>query len=107
MIPVLQMFLFQCFKRNFASSELVEKNLRFILSQNYSEISRIYLFGDTNFNFSVNTIILSATIIKVLTETAILKTAFNNTNSSYVNNKESYKATLNRWSSASVMNLQQ
>ena len=62
MLPMLQMFLFQCFKRKFASSELLEKNLRSILSQNYSEISRVYFFGDTNFNFSVNTIILSAII---------------------------------------------
>ena len=53
-----------------------EKNLRSILSQNDSEISQIYLFGHTNFNFSVNTIILNATIIKYLTETAIFEDGF-------------------------------
>ena len=50
-----------------------EKNLRSILSQNYSEISQIYLFGGTNFDFSVNTIILNTSIIKNLTETAIFE----------------------------------
>ena len=47
-----------------------------MLSQNYSEISRAYLFRDTNFNFSVNAIILSAIIIKYLTETAIFEDDF-------------------------------
>ena len=76
MFPVLQMFLFQCFKWKLASSELLEKNLRSILSQNYSEITRVYLFSDTNFNFSVNSIILSAIIIKYLTETTIFEDGF-------------------------------
>ena len=96
MLPMLQMFLFQCFKLKFASSELLEKNLQSILTQNYSEISRVYLFGNTNFNFSVDTVILSAIIIKYLLKLRYLKTASNNINSSYVNNKESYKASLNR-----------
>ena len=47
-----------------------------ILSQNYSEISRIYLLGDANFHFSVNTISLNATIIKYLTETAIFEDGY-------------------------------
>ena len=47
-----------------------------VLSQNYSEINRIYLFGDTNFNFSLNTVILSASIIKYLTETGIFEDDF-------------------------------
>ena len=47
-----------------------------ILNQNYSVISRIYLFGDTYFNFSVNTIILNATIIKYLTKTVIFEDGF-------------------------------
>ena len=70
MFPMLQMFLFQCFKWKFASSELLEKNLRSILSQNYSEIGRVYLFSDSNFNFSVNTIILlsSASIMNLQQE---------------------------------------
>ena len=46
------------------------------MSQNYSEISRIYLFGNINFNFNVNTIILNATIIRYLTETAIFEDGF-------------------------------
>ena len=44
-----------------------------MLSQNYSEM---YLFGNTNFNFSVNTIILNYTIIKYLTETVIFEDKF-------------------------------
>ena len=46
------------------------------MSQNYSEISWIYLFGETNFNFSVSSIILNATIIKYLTETGIFEDSF-------------------------------
>ena len=38
------------------------KEFKVHLESNYSEISRVYFFGDTNFNFSVNTIILSAII---------------------------------------------
>ena len=77
MVPMLQIFLFQCFKWKFGSSEILQKNLRSILlSQNCSEISQIYLFGDTNFNFSVKTIILNATIIEYLTETAIFEYGF-------------------------------
>ena len=76
MLPMLQMFLFQCFKWKSASSDFLEKNLRYVLSQNYSEISQIYLFGGTNFNFSVNIIILNVSIIKYLTETAIFEDGF-------------------------------
>ena len=47
-----------------------------ILSQNYSEMSRIYLFGASNFNFSVNTIILNTTIVKYLTQTAKFEDGF-------------------------------
>ena len=63
---------FQCFKcsySNASNKSLVPLNSLnrsdgSILSQYYSEISRIYLFGSTNFNYSINTIILNATIIK-------------------------------------------
>ena len=47
----------------------------FILSQTYSEISRIVLPGDINFNLSVNTISLNANI-KYLTKTAIFEGCF-------------------------------
>ena len=46
------------------------------MSQNYSEISRIYLFGEVNFNFNVNAIILNATIIRYLAEAAIFEDGF-------------------------------
>ena len=68
-IPMLQMkvcFLWTPWKKIYGS----------ILSQNYSGISRIYLLGDTNVNFSVNIIILNAAIIKYLTETVIFEDGF-------------------------------
>ena len=68
-------FCFQCFQRfkclisNASNESLLPLNsLKRIdsstLSQNYSEISWIYLPGDTNFNISVNSIILNAFFIK-------------------------------------------
>ena len=92
---------FQCFYSNVSNESLLPLNslkriYGSILHQHYSQISRIYLFADTNFNFSVNTIMLNATIIKYLAETVIFEDSFNSLdkiNSSYVDYKESYKAT--------------
>ena len=72
---------FKCFCFNASNESLLPLNslkriYGSILRQNYSEISRIYLFRDTNFNFSVNIIIVNATIIKYLTETAIFEDGF-------------------------------
>ena len=62
MLPMFRMFLFQCFKSNLLPLNSSKRIDGSVLSQNYSEISWIYLFGDNNFNFSLNTIILNATI---------------------------------------------
>ena len=75
---------FECFKCFYSSASnesllplnSLERIDGSILSQNYSETSRIYFFGETNFNFSSNTIFLNATIIKYLTETAIFEDSF-------------------------------
>ena len=60
---------FKCFYCNTSNESLLPLNSlkrieRSFLSQNYSEMSRIYFFGNTNFSFSVNTIILNAIIFK-------------------------------------------
>ena len=65
MLPMLQMFR----SHNASDESLLPLNSLkridgSILSQNYSKISRIYLFGNTNFNSSVKTITLNAIIIK-------------------------------------------
>ena len=72
---------FKCFYSNASNESLhplnsLKRIYRFTFSQNYSEISRIHLFDDTNFNFSVNTIILNATIIKYLTEAELFEDGF-------------------------------
>ena len=76
---------FQCFKCS-NSNALNERSLPLnslkridvsILSQNYSERSCIYLFGDTNFNFSVNTITLNAPLSNIYLKVRYLKTTFN------------------------------
>ena len=77
---------FQCFKffyPNASNESLLPLNSLkridgSILSQNYSEISWIYLFGNTNFNSSVKHYYPKCHYYQILTETAIIKTAFNN-----------------------------
>ena len=71
MLPLLQMFLFQCFKWKFASSELLEKDLRFYLKSKFFWNKPNLIACWHQLNFSVNTIILNATIIKYLTETVM------------------------------------
>ena len=72
---------FQCFYSKASNESLLslssyKRTNGSILRQCYSELSWIYLFLDTDFNFSVNTIILNATIVKYLTETAIFEDGF-------------------------------
>ena len=63
---------FQCFKCFYSSASnesllslnSLKRTNGSVLSQIYFEISRIYLFGNTNFNFTKNTIILNAITIK-------------------------------------------
>ena len=88
---------FKCFYSNISNKSLLRlKSLKredgSVLSQNYSEISRIYLLGDTVIDNSVNTIIPNVTISKYLTKTAIFEDDFKIVNSSYTNKIERYKA---------------